>query len=111
MNLKFKRLVRTSSSEQYALFDLDAEDDDGGAPPTVGKLDLHYTTEGVYGTLLLWDGATGKLAKRNRLGESQPGAMTVACCGIPKAACPCDSGNLRFSDTAHLKETARLWRC
>ena len=21
----------------------------------IGKLDLHYTSEGVYGTLLLWD--------------------------------------------------------
>ena len=53
MNLKLKRLVRTVSSEQYALYDLsqlDAEQQ----PATIGKLDLHYTAEGLYGTLLLW---------------------------------------------------------
>ena len=53
MNLKLKRLVRTVNSEQYALFDLDEIDDDQ-QPVTVGKLDLHYTGEGLYGTLLLW---------------------------------------------------------
>ena len=54
MNLKLKRLVRTPSSEQYALFDLDQADADH-LPATIGKLDLHYTSEGMYGTLLLWD--------------------------------------------------------
>ena len=54
MNLKLKRLVRTPSSEQYALFDLDQSDVDQ-QPLTIGKLDLHYTGEGMYGTLLLWD--------------------------------------------------------
>lgn len=54
MNLKLKRLVRTASSEQYALFDLDQVDADR-QPLTIGKLDLHYTGEGLYGTLLLWD--------------------------------------------------------
>ncbi|MCE7980405.1 MAG: hypothetical protein DYG89_04380 [Caldilinea sp. CFX5] len=54
MNLKLKRLVRTQSSEQYALFDLDQIDAEQ-QPATIGKLDLHYTGEGVYGTLLLWD--------------------------------------------------------
>ena len=54
MNLKLKRLVRTSSSEQYALFDLD-QTDAQQQPLVIGKLDLHYTVEGVYGTLLLWD--------------------------------------------------------
>lgn len=54
MNLKLRRLVRTQSSEQYALFDLDQVNDDQ-QPATIGKLDLHYTGEGVYGTLLLWD--------------------------------------------------------
>jgi hypothetical protein len=54
MNLKLKRLVRTSSSEQYALFDLDQTTADH-QPKTIGKLDLHYTGEGVYGTILLWD--------------------------------------------------------
>ena len=54
MNLKLRRLVRTQSSEQYALFDLDQTDGEQ-QPATIGKLDLHYTSEGVYGTLLLWD--------------------------------------------------------
>lgn len=54
MNVKLKRLVRTPSSEQYALFDLDQADADQ-QPLTIGKLDLHYTGEGMYGTLLLWD--------------------------------------------------------
>jgi hypothetical protein len=61
VNLKLKRLVRTSSSEQYALFDLDQLDAEDQLPTTIGKLDLHYTTEGVYGTLLLWDEGTRQL--------------------------------------------------
>ena len=54
VNLKLKRLVRTGSSEQYALFDL-AQTDEADQPATIGKLDLHYTAEGTYGTMLLWD--------------------------------------------------------
>ncbi len=65
MNLKLKRLVRTPSSEQYALFDLEQVDADG-LPMTIGKLDLHYTVEGVYGTVLLWDEASRKLAPAQR---------------------------------------------
>jgi hypothetical protein len=56
MNLKLRRLVRTPSSEQYALFDLDRTDANYD-PMSVGKLDLHYTAEGIYGTFLLWKGA------------------------------------------------------
>lgn len=66
MNLKLKRLVRTASSEQYALFDLDQVDDEDEMPVTIGKLDLHYTGEGVYGTLLLWDDATRQLGVERR---------------------------------------------
>ncbi|CAN5874210.1 hypothetical protein BH10CHL1_BH10CHL1_31830 [soil metagenome] len=65
MNLKLKRLVRTSSSEQYALFDL-AQIDQQQQPMTIGKLDLHYTAEGVYGTLLLWDEASRQLTFSQR---------------------------------------------
>lgn len=65
MNLKLKRLVRTPHSEQYALFDLDQLDGDG-LPRTIGKLDLHYTAEGMYGTLLLWDEAARTLRPRTR---------------------------------------------
>jgi hypothetical protein len=53
MNLKLRRLVRTPSSEQYALFDPDRTDDNYD-PVSMGKLDVHYTAEGVYGTFLLW---------------------------------------------------------
>jgi hypothetical protein len=61
VNLKLKRLVRTVSSEQYALFDLDQLNEEDDQPMTIGKLDLHYTNEGVYGTLLLWDSASRQL--------------------------------------------------
>ena len=64
MNLKLKRLVRTPSSEQYALFDLE-QVDAAGLPLTIGKLDLHFTGEGMYGTILLWDDASrGLIAGR-----------------------------------------------
>lgn len=65
MNLKLKRLVRTQSSEQYALFDLD-QTDSNRQPITIGKLDLHYTGEGTYGTILLWDSASRKLKAAQR---------------------------------------------
>jgi hypothetical protein len=59
MNLKLRRLVRTVSSEQYALFDLD-QTDANYDPRSIGKLDLHYTADGTYGTCLLWqDAITG----------------------------------------------------
>jgi hypothetical protein len=66
VNLKLKRLVRTSSSEQYALFDLDQVDAEDQLPLTIGKLDLHYTGEGVYGTILLWDEVTRQLKPTQR---------------------------------------------
>jgi hypothetical protein len=56
MNLKLRRLVRTLSSEQYALFDLD-QTDANYDPLSIGKLDLHFTADGVYGTFLLWQNA------------------------------------------------------
>jgi hypothetical protein len=65
VNLKLKRLVRTPSSEQYALFDLE-QVDGGGVPMTIGKLDLHYTGEGVYGTILLWDESSRRLTGGQR---------------------------------------------
>lgn len=79
MNLKLKRLVRTQNSEQYALFDLEQLTAER-QPMTIGKLDLHYTGEGVYGTILLWDEASRQLKPAQRsafihalLGEiSQP---------------------------------------
>lgn len=65
MNLKLKRLVRTNSSEQYALFDL-TQTDEEDQPLTIGKLDLHYTGEGTYGTLLLWDMALQQIETDRR---------------------------------------------
>lgn len=67
MNLKLKRLVRTPSSEQYALFDLDQVGSDR-QPMTIGKLDMHYTGEGVYGTILLWDEASRQMKPEQRRG-------------------------------------------
>jgi len=65
VNLKLKRLVRTHSSEQYALFDL-AQTDVEDQPITIGKLDLHYTGEGTYGTILLWDMASQRMNPERR---------------------------------------------
>lgn len=65
MNLKLKRLVRTSSSEQYALFDLD-QLDAYQQPETIGKLDMHYTREGLYGTVLLWGDLSRQLTQEQR---------------------------------------------
>jgi len=53
MKTQWKRIVRTWQSEQYGLFDLDRLDEDY-VPCSLGKVDLHYTDEGTYGTLLLW---------------------------------------------------------
>jgi hypothetical protein len=61
MNLKLRRLVRTSSSEQYALFDLD-QTDANFDPLSIGKVDLHYTSDGVYGTFLLWHSVMANLS-------------------------------------------------
>lgn len=60
MNLKLRRLVRTPTSEQYALFDLDRTDDDYD-PISIGKVDLHYTEQGLYGTFLMWKEAVEHL--------------------------------------------------
>jgi hypothetical protein len=54
MNLKLRRLVHTPSSEQYALFDPDRTDANFD-PVSIGKLDLHFTADGIYGTFLLWE--------------------------------------------------------
>ena len=60
MNLKLRRLVSTPSSEQYALFDSDRTDDNYD-PLSIGKLDLHYTSDGIYGTFLLWEDVADEL--------------------------------------------------
>ena len=60
MNLQLHRIVRTPHSEQYALFDLDRTDENYD-PASVGKLDLHFADQAVYGTFLLWSEATAAL--------------------------------------------------
>lgn len=60
MNLKLRCLVRTPYSEQYALFDPDRTDSNYD-PLSIGKLDLHYTSDGIYGTFLLWKQPIGGL--------------------------------------------------
>ncbi len=71
MNLKAKRLVRTTCSEQYALFDLDRTDENFD-PLSVGKLDVHYTDQGIYGTLLFWEESCERYAQSEltRLAEA-----------------------------------------
>ncbi len=53
MTIRLQRVVRTAASEEIVIRDTDQVDKDG-TPRTIGKLDVHYTEEGVYGTLLLW---------------------------------------------------------
>lgn len=53
MNVKLQRVVRTAQSEEIVIRDLDKTEQDGEAR-TIGKVDIHYTDDGVYGTLLLW---------------------------------------------------------
>ena len=65
MNLQKKRLVRTAQSEQYALFDVDQTDADLN-PLSIGKLDLHFTAEGTYGTLLLWQETLARWDEKRR---------------------------------------------
>lgn len=60
MNLKLRRLVRTPSSEQYALFDPDRTDENYD-PLSIGKLDLHFAADGIYGTFLIWEQAIAGL--------------------------------------------------
>jgi hypothetical protein len=71
MNLKAKRLVRTIGSEQYALFDLDRTDENFD-PMSVGKIDVHYTEQGIYGTLLFWAESCARYswAELTRLAEA-----------------------------------------
>jgi hypothetical protein len=64
MNLKLRRLVRTPSSEQYALFDLDKMDENYD-PVSAGKIDLHFVPEGIYGTFQLWKEVAEPLSSKD----------------------------------------------
>ena len=53
MKLLFRRIVRTLHSEQYALYDHEQLDEEQ-LPLSLGKVDLHYTGDAIFGTVLLW---------------------------------------------------------
>lgn len=53
MKLRIRRRIRTTHSEQWTLFDLDQTGEDSN-PQNIGKLDLHYDTDMIYATLLVW---------------------------------------------------------
>ena len=53
MNLKLKRVVRTPYSEEIALFDNDTRDENDDAV-SIGKLEVHYLSDQIVGTLLIW---------------------------------------------------------
>ncbi len=53
MKLKLHRTVRTQSSEEIYIYDLDLNDEAGEAVD-IGKMDVHYTADQIVGTVLFW---------------------------------------------------------
>jgi hypothetical protein len=53
MRLKITRRLRTEQSEQWTLYDADRRTADGDFE-NVGKMDVHYTDDMAFVTLLLW---------------------------------------------------------
>jgi hypothetical protein len=53
VNLKLKRVVRTPHSEEIAIFDNDTRDENDDAV-SIGKLEAHYLSDQIVGTLLIW---------------------------------------------------------
>ncbi len=53
MNLKLKRVVRTPYSEEIAIFDSSTRDENDDAV-SIGKLEVHYLSDQMVGTLLIW---------------------------------------------------------
>ena len=47
------------------MFDLE-QVDEAQDPQAIGKLDLHYTNEGTYGTILLWDDVSRQMPSARR---------------------------------------------
>jgi hypothetical protein len=59
MNLKLKITARTAYSEEIAIFDADTRDENDNAV-NIGKLDVHFVSDQIVGTLLIWqEYATG----------------------------------------------------
>jgi hypothetical protein len=85
VNIKLQRVVRTPSSEEIVIRDLD-QADASGSQRTIGKVDVHFTEEGVYGTLLLWPDvmeATTKAALETLVQESIIDELTSPI-GVPE---------------------------
>jgi hypothetical protein len=53
MNVKLKRVVRTPHSEEISIFDSDTRDENDDAV-SIGKLEVHYLSDQIVGTLLIW---------------------------------------------------------
>lgn len=62
MRLKITKRIRTSDSEQWTLFDADRINTNGEFE-NVGKLDVHYTEDMAFVTLLLWSEFVGNLGE------------------------------------------------
>ncbi len=62
MRLKITRRIRTNTSEQWTLFDVERRDAQGEME-NIGKMDLHYDEEMVYATLLLWSEFTASVGE------------------------------------------------
>lgn len=69
MKLKLHRTVRTQSSEEIYIYDLDLNDEAGEAVD-IGKMDVHYTSDQIVGTVLFWkDWQVGEAAGSPNLQE------------------------------------------
>ncbi len=81
MNLRLRRLVRTPYSEQFTLYREENEE-----IRTVGKLDLHFTEDGVYGTFLFWD-TDAQSWEEEQLRDFVEGLISDLCepAGMPEA--------------------------
>ncbi len=68
MKLKLHRTVRTESSEEIYIYDLDLNDE-AGEPMDIGKMDVHYTADQIVGTVLFWKDWHGGEAGGSNLQE------------------------------------------
>ena len=53
MNIKLRRTARTPYSEEIAIFDAEAQDENGDTL-NIGKIDVHYVEDQIVGTMLIW---------------------------------------------------------
>lgn len=62
MRLRITRRIRTTTSEQWTLYDADRRNTQGEME-NIGKLDLHYDEDMMYATLLLWNEFTSSIGE------------------------------------------------